>query len=434
MNQTVVSRKNRKKQSPFEKLWSTAIKKKAGNEQLRAELADIVQRLNREVLPREIEMSRNQQPLLLKLLNLGQRKSLTNWERDTLDDWISSLMGDLDQAGQLDEQVLEYFARYNAFRMGIELDADASAREQLSTIMRETEERIEREQQEENEFYEQEMQSERERMIEQAKAEIERTLNRKLGKRPELPDSQTDDLWADELHQAAHMAQREYDEKRETLRAEMLDERLKEIEQQFIDVDDIDDDWGDDEFLDWLFGDDDGRPHRETPPAAAESAAPLTNDTFQHLFRATAAKLHPDREPNAELRAEKQKLMATLLKARKNGDLLTVLELYETWVGKHEGFSKKDEKALLATLQAWIDKLEQEKDEIINESSLHHHAYHRFYHRSKKRVSQAITKRLADIDDANSGIAMMVKEITSLKALKPWLSERYDRGMRYMPF
>ena len=69
------------------------------------------------------------------------------------------------------------------------------------------------------------------------------------------------------------------------------------------------------------------------------------------MFRATAARLHPDREPDPEKRLEKQKLMADLLKARKKGDLLTVFKMYQQHTDNPESFSKADEKQLIEALE-----------------------------------------------------------------------------------
>jgi len=118
--------------------------------------------------------------------------------------------------------------------------------------------------------------------------------------------------------------------------------------------------------------------------------------------------------------------MANLLKARKKGDVMTMLEMYETHVGQHEGFSKSDQKALLNSLENMVAELEDEKEEIIFQSPSHGAAYHLFYDRSKSKVNKAFTERLAEIKHQERIILSQIKEIRSLKTLKPQLEERYQ--------
>jgi hypothetical protein len=84
------------------------------------------------------------------------------------------------------------------------------------------------------------------------------------------------------------------------------------------------------------------------------NAPAITNQIFQRLFRSTAAKLHPDREPDPALRDVKQGLMSDLLKARKTGDVMTILELYQEYVDREQIFSKADEKQLITALEHQI--------------------------------------------------------------------------------
>ena len=116
MSQVITTKKTRKKQSPFEKMWARAINLKKGNEKLEAELAELVERMRKTILPKEIENVKAQTPLLQKLLTLGQRKSLTNWERASLDDWICSLTEEFSRMNLIDNDLRDHLARYDAYR------------------------------------------------------------------------------------------------------------------------------------------------------------------------------------------------------------------------------------------------------------------------------------------------------------------------------
>jgi len=106
-----------------------------------------------------------------------------------------------------------------------------------------------------------------------------------------------------------------------------------------------------------------------------------------------------------------------------------VLDLYETWVGEHEGFSNKDKKTLEATLRTWISKLEDERDEMVTANPLHFRAYQRFYRGTKKATDKAFAEHITELQLASDSIESITADITSLKTLKPWLADRYDRMM-----
>jgi len=76
--------KTRKKQSEFQKLWAKAEMLKQENARFRDRLDGIMQRIGTEIRPVEEETARLQMPLLKRLLTLGQRKSLTQWQRQIL--------------------------------------------------------------------------------------------------------------------------------------------------------------------------------------------------------------------------------------------------------------------------------------------------------------------------------------------------------------
>ena len=71
MSQIVAGKKSRKKQSTFEKLWARAAKLRAQNARFTADLDAVVARMENTILPREVELARQQIPLLQKLLTLG---------------------------------------------------------------------------------------------------------------------------------------------------------------------------------------------------------------------------------------------------------------------------------------------------------------------------------------------------------------------------
>lgn len=440
MSQLVVGKKPRKKQSAFEKLWDRASRLRAQNARFTADLDAVVVRMENTIRPREAELASQQIPLLQKLLTLGQRKSMTNWERETLDDWIRELMEMTQAYSLLNEELMNDAARYDAFRIGVTLEDDSiPPHKQLVELMRQAEEERAEAFKKEEQQRQQNKAELREMLISEAEHDINRKLDTLLGPEPCLLDKQTmtEDLWAEELEVELQLQIEAYREKRTALHERMMAGKLAEIDATFDEfTTDEDDEFDFDNFDFSDFEDDADHEPRSADtdlPNFAPKAAALSNDTFQRLFRATAGKLHPDRESDAEVRKEKQKLMASLLKARKKGDIMTVLEMYETYVGEHEGFSKADQKSLVDSLKVMIDKLEEQKEAIAFQSPSHATAYHLFYHQSRKKVDAAFVERLNDMKVQKKNIAQLISTITSLKSLKPELEARYDARMYSQP-
>lgn len=436
MSSVVASKKTRKKQSAFEKLWAKAARLRAQNEKFAADLDAIVARMETDIKPREAELARLQIPLLQKLLTLGQRKSMTNWERATLDDWIKELIETIQTFNLVNTELLDDVARYDAFRMGITLQDDTiPPHQEFGEMMKQADEERAAAIKRQQEQHEEHLQEHREAMMAHALREVEQQLDSILGPEPSPPANMaTQDLWPDELELEQQRLCDEYRAKREQLKEEMMAEKTKEIE-MLLDLDDTDleddDDFDFDEFdfsaFEDVFGDHSHSSQQAEPEERTESSdQALSNQAFQQMFRATAGKLHPDREPDATIRLEKQKLMASLLKARKKGDVLTVMEMYEKYVGKHEGFSKADQKALLNSLKAMISELEESQEAIIYQSPMRGVAYHLFYSQSKKKVNAAFETRLKEIQAHEKFTATLTKNIRSLKTLKPQLEQRYD--------
>jgi len=427
-------RKTKAKKSQFQKLWDKADRLQRKNTRLRNSLDGLVESAEKLVRPVEMEAAKADLPLLNKLLVMGQRKSLAQWERGVLDEWIKELVTSMQTFGIADDDLMNNIARYDAFRMGIELDDDADGAsgtpyEQLSVQM-------------------QNLQKEAEAAAEQQRAEaeaefnnlkdcveemIERMLDERLGPPPaadEVPFG-TADMFADELDTELKKQIDEYNAKREALRKEIMDDLNNDLHDEF-GGSPFDDDFGEDPFANPDFDFDTDYQHRgedafSDGDSRTNNAAPkIDNQTFHKMFRATAARLHPDREADPEKRLEKQRLMSELLSARKKGDLLTVFRMYQQYTDNSESFSKADEKQLVAALKLHIEQLEEEQEEIIYQSPMHCAAYHRFYDSSKKKQNAKIEEHLKEVRQGISASEKMTSTIKSLKTLKPWLEARYD--------
>ncbi len=410
MIQLTVQKKTRQKQSEFQRLWAKAEKLKQENARFRDRLDGIMQRIVTEIRPVEEETARIQMPLLKRLLTLGQRKSLTQWQRQMLDSWIREILEPLQSTSHLNSELMDDLARYDAFRLGFELNEDSSTpmAEQLQA-------HIERE----DTLLEEEFEAEDEAWREAARSEVEKLLDQTFGPEPPRPEhldeEATADLFQDELKQEQQCAYEAYHEARNAAR--------KGLEEM------LDDSAPDDEEEDFFDSDFDFDPFGSSGPFSNEkedSAPTISNSVFKRLFRSTAARLHPDREHDPDMREKKHGLMTRLLNARKQGDVMTIIQMHQQHVGDENALSKADEKQLIKALKAQVDELRHERETYSFESPLHRMAFEVFYSPSQKKTDLAFKKHIQLMGKTASEAQALSQSIRSIKTLKPHLEQRYD--------
>ena len=417
--------KSKTKKSRFQKMYDKADRIQRQNEQLKSRLDALVERAEQIVRPVEKVAAEADVPLLRKLLTMGQRKSLARWERQVLNEWIRELITDMRLFGIVDSELMDDIARYDAFRLGVELDEHAGSEsgtpyEQLSVHMH----NMQREAVEAAERRRAESEAELDNLHEREEELVERILDARLGPPPatDVPQSGTPDIFQNELDAELKKQANDYQARREALREEIMKDINEELQDE-CGASPFDDQFAEDPFANPDLGFD--GEHQNTS-ANDPDTAKIDNQTFHKMFRATAARLHPDREADSVKRLEKQKLMIDLLDARKKGDLLTVFKMYQQHTNNSESFSKSDEKQLTRTLSQYIEQLEEEKEGIIFQSPMHFNVYQRFYHTSKKKQDQKIEQHIKAVRINISESAQCVRSIKSLKTLKPWLEARYD--------
>lgn len=405
MTRLTTGKKSRKKQSEFQKLWATAERLKQENARFRDRLDGIMQRIRTDIAPVEVKAAGQQIPVLKRLLALGQRKSLTQWQRQMLDDWIAEILEPLQSTDQLNDDFMEEVCRYQAFRLGIELDETSSVAlpDQLQAHFEQEETQL----QEEDEAWQDEVHR-----------TVEKILDQTFGPEPPAPEHQCqdmDDLFKDELKEEQQRQYEAHLKARNAAREELLEEML--AARGFFEDDE-------DDFFE--FG---SNPFGSNGPFAKpdDSNAPaISNVVFKRLFRGIAAQLHPDRESDPDLREKKHALMTRLLDARKQGDVMTIVQMYQEHVSEDAALSKMDEKQLINVLKAQIAELRCEQEEYSFESPLHTLAFEKFYFSSPRKTDQAFKQHIRQIEEMASEAHLVAESITSLKTLKPYLEQRYE--------
>ena len=227
--------------------------------------------------------------------------------------------------------MLDDVARYDAFRMGVQLQEgiDMSPAQQFEKILRNEQELYasQAEQQERS------LMADKKAAQEEAEIYVEKMLDEQLGLRPIPPNSDGEangDLWQVELEQCQTKQCADYDEARASLRKKLLTEMYEDIDAAFQTDEEIEAKLFEDfAKFEQPFGHGNFDEQKdEYPPPLELGLEKITNATFRRMFRLTAARLHPDREQDPVIRQEKQGLMGNLLAAREQGDLLVILQLY----------------------------------------------------------------------------------------------------------
>ncbi|MDT8439504.1 MAG: hypothetical protein RQ729_10895 [Wenzhouxiangellaceae bacterium] len=334
-------KKRDKLQARFERLRERIKREQCKNEKLGRELDELTSWLATQL--EAIDQARLQacRDLCARLIELFRRKSLAQWEREALVEWISELQDDIRA-----------------------IDADTHA-------------------------------------------ELHQKFVDAMGHHFQMTEEQMQERFAEHL---------------ESIEAELYpdeDEEFGSAEQPdlFDAIDEADEAGFEDEQAAW-----------EPPPFEASSSAGARladADWLRRLFRRAAQALHPDREADADKRADKQARMQQLLRARKEGDVLGMLELYAEVSGDHElALAEAEMKQACELMDERVNRLLADNEEILMRSPLHYMAWQEFY-RVKPATRERKLQRMKKEAEANARcMARTTRELKNLKVLKVKLDER----------
>ncbi len=364
--------RSRPQQSRFQRLWSEAESLAAENAALEKNLDALVKRVDREVLSAERTMGETIREFVYQQIRFAGKKSLLKWQRAELNDWIDENLSELMVMGLLDEPLQNELARLRAFELGIEIDPDSdlSPAEQLDRYF--------------------------------GVDEPELDYSPDADGKSHRADAEQGDLFDDELDDTLdETLDEEFDDSLED--DEALAELLRKLREEF-------------------------EGYQSIPPTADpdDTINPLSDEIFKRLFRQTAAALHPDRESDVSRQRDKHELMARLLKARKERDLITLLTLHEQHAAALSALSAEDEQALEQFLVDYLNQQQERADDIIMQSPMHRMAYAEFYSSHPATVTRKINAHLKQVEKRRLSLHRFMQETTTLKRLKDALAARYD--------
>ena len=143
------------------------------------------------------------------------------------------------------------------------------------------------------------------------------------------------------------------------------------------------------------------------------------------LFRKIARTLHPDLEQNEALKAEKHQQMCRLIDARDNKDIAYILQAYKTTFGKlPDTFPDEDYIQLTKIIKQMTERLSENKWEILSEIPFGHIYYEVFYHKKPQKEVSAIREHIKMQEDTAREYQALRAEIKNIPTLKAFLQTK----------
>ena len=365
----------------FHRHWQAIEKQQLKLDKQAREGETIYQRFQTDIEPLERQQCDLIFQLAQRLVSFTARKSFTQWQRETLHDWVIELITYLES---------------NPFRGEMELDT-LFAGIQANTVQHFDDE-----------------------MIDQQCDFIRDMLNENLGHCP-FDDQQLREMVKNpELLREHLMKAAEGHAPEETDGAEPHDNPFEQDEWQA--------QFADDEPFEPGPHDDYARANREREQAERVKHL-FSKSSLKQLYRKLALALHPDRETDPAKQEEKTLIMGQLSQAWEKQEMFTVLQLAHTYLPEAENLLSEENLAYInPLLKQHVRELELEFfKQRTYPQGLQGIVAHKFKQSSKKKTEQAFVDHqdylLRDIASLNNHLAT----ITTLQTLKPYLSARWEQ-------
>ncbi|HEY7772703.1 MAG TPA: hypothetical protein VIC26_05960 [Marinagarivorans sp.] len=383
-------KKAKAKQKTPEGMFNEALERyqrfKHKNAKFEQEMRDLIARVRLQVDEYEIAKHEQVYALTQKLIPFFSKKSLSEYLREALFDWIDHNMCMLafgPYAEHFDMDVLE--------RLLAEHCDQHSQNRQEKTLNKLAKDGVD------------------EQMI----AEL-----RELGDKARQASSPEE--FEDLLRQVLEEAMEESDEFDEPAspEADLFEGLFGENAGAEFSEDDGFFDNGNDEFED-LFGEED-RQHKALDRLFKASS-------INKIFRRITKKIHPDLESDEGKKAERHQQMCQLIEARENKDIAYILQLYKDTFGTlPEQFPEQDYVNLTQILKAMTERLAEQKLDALASIPFGDVYYDMFYRKTKLQEAAAVRSHIQRLKMFTKGYQQARAEITSIASLKPYLQDRME--------
>lgn len=152
----------------------------------------------------------------------------------------------------------------------------------------------------------------------------------------------------------------------------------------------------------------------------------MKSSSVNKLFRKVAGILHPDKETNDAARQEKNRLMGELIKARNTNDIPRIFTFYAKYVGHSPLQELgEDLDSVTHLLERQYQDLRHIKESVLNEEPLTASLSRKSHGKTPAATQRAINNHLREIAAQTHNLRAMRQEITSLRMLKPYLEFHY---------
>lgn len=385
------SQKNQqKKLTPFEKKWQTIEKQLQKNTTLQQQIAELFERFETDVLPVEQRYIESKVKQINHFISFIGRKTLAEYQRGMLVDMITKMIDDLDTNPFCgDDLVFELKKKiteaYNTF-YGIDEDED------------------------EDDFLE--------------NIDFSNNIFVKLDKTEDLAEA------SEMIHEAFDGEKTFSDEQIKAFLADYgsLEEALDaHFTEQFADTDDEYDEELDEEFFKQF-----RHESAQQEPDKSHLKRLFDSSELNKIYKMLANKLHPDKESDPQVKAEKSHLMGLLSKAKKQKDAFTLLQMLQTYLPeKAAEFDPNLCEAIIAMLNEKQKELEREYQRIPLDSGLAGMVWHKFGAKTKKSQDKNINDYLNYISMEINDNTEVAKQTSTVKQMKKFLQQLNDEMYFY---
>lgn len=377
--------------SPFAKKWQQIENKQKRNANTKKKVNDLYQVFQNEILPEEKKLIELLAQETLHLITFLPRKSFTQWQREELQTWIESNLDTLSTHPFGNRELFERVSK--EYSDSLVEEAKKVNKDHLFSP-------------EEIDY----MRSMADQMFQGKKA---------------FTDKELEDFLRDPtIFQ-------------ETLQA-FLDEQAEEEHANFTDNEQDEHEYYQEDEEGYQEEYQNYRNYTEDPQA--EQALKKHNklkslfntSNLNKLYKLLANRLHPDKEKNEHLKAEKSELMSTLVNAKKNKDAFTIISMFHQFMPESEndffdGNNQELSDALITLLNQKSHELDQENHDEKYANGVKSMIWRKLNGRSKKATQDNINAHMADLEDSHTRLHYYINEVKTVLLLKDILSERYDQ-------
>ncbi len=213
------------------------------------------------------------------------------------------------------------------------------------------------------------------------------------------------------------------------LQRQELEHEMEQMKAQFneMKVSLDDDEFAADDDFDFNF-DNEHANFSQEPPSSQKSdklRQLLDGANISKMFRRIARALHPDREQDPEQQLIKQTLMAQAIQARDDGDIITIFDMYATYVDNSElYFDDAQLDSINTLLKEQIKQLQHDKQKIIQATPRSYQCYEMFYAGSANKIALKVKLFEKDSKQEMADLKGLASALKNLKIMKQVIDER----------